>query len=133
MKPCNGCGRCCEAAGNGGLSASPADVDHWERNRPDIARYAKGSRIWVDPESGEYLASCPFLLRNHDGKTRCGIYADRPEDCRHYPVDVDQMVRDDCEMLEPSDRDDWRRAQRRLDTIMAGSRPPLRRWPIGPA
>lgn len=126
MKACNGCGRCCENAGNGGISATREDLEHWETYRPDIAQYADGMRIWVDPKTGMYLSRCPFLSYSSDGKrSSCQIYHDRPEDCRHYPVDVDQMVRDDCEMLEPRDRKDWRRAQRDLDMIMADSRPPL--------
>ena len=127
MRPCNGCGKCCDSVGNGGLSASSAHIEHWETHRPDIARYARGSRIWVDPESGEYLSSCPFLVRSGQTgapATSCAIYEDRPEECRHYPVDVDQMVRHDCEMLELVDRRDWQRAQRRLDEIMSDSRPP---------
>jgi Fe-S-cluster containining protein len=129
MKPCNGCGRCCEAAGNGGLSASPEDIEHWHRDRPDIARYARGSKIWVDPATGEYLARCPWLEYTADGSmSRCGIYFDRPEDCRHYPVEVGQMIRDDCEMLEAKDRRDHAGAQQRLDVLMMDSRPPLGGW-----
>ena len=128
MKSCNGCGRCCDSVGGGGLSASPADIEYWETHRPDIARYASGRRIWVDPDSGEYLSVCPFLVRaDRPGvpATSCAIYEDRPEECRHYPVEVEQMVLHDCEMLEPIDRKDWKRAQRQLDAIMSDHRPPV--------
>ncbi len=125
MKNCNSCGRCCETAGNGGLSASPEEIDYWETYRPDIARFVDGKRIWVDPETGEYFARCPFLQRSPDGKkTTCEIYEDRPEDCRHYPVDIEQMLLDNCEMLEPRDLKNLRHAQRKLDSIMIDSRPP---------
>jgi Fe-S-cluster containining protein len=56
-------------------------------------------------------------------KTTCDIYHDRPEDCRHYPVDIAQMFKDDCEMLEPRDLNDLKRAQKKLDAIMIDSRP----------
>jgi Fe-S-cluster containining protein len=125
MKNCNSCGKCCETAGNGGLSATADEIDHWETYRPDIAQYVQGSRIWVDPATGEYFARCPFLQKLPDGKkTVCEIYEDRPEDCRHYPVDIAQMIEDDCEMLEPRDLKDLRRAQKKLDEIMIDSRPP---------
>jgi Fe-S-cluster containining protein len=125
MKDCNSCGKCCETAGNGGLSAGPAEIDWWETHRPDIARYVQGSRIWVDPATGEYFARCPFLQKAPGSKRfTCDIYDDRPEDCRHYPVDIAQMVRDDCEMLERRDLLDLKRAQKKLDEIMIDSRPP---------
>jgi len=35
------------------------------------------------------------------------------------------MIRHDCEMLEPRDLNDLKRAQIRLDTLMSDSRPPV--------
>ena len=126
MKTCNSCGKCCENAGNGGLAASPEEIDWWETYRPDSARYVQDAKIWIDPATGEYFARCPWLQKSLDGKKfTCDIYDDRPEDCRHYPVDVAQMVRDDCEMLERHDLADLRRAQKKLDLIMIDSRPPV--------
>ena len=107
------------------MSASRQEIDWWETYRPDIFRYVDNERIWVDPATGEYFARCPWLRESSDhGKFICEIYDDRPEDCRHYPVDISQMVRDDCEMLEPRDLLDRRRAQKTLDAIMIDSRPP---------
>ena len=124
MKPCNSCGKCCEKAGNGGLSASTEEINWWEIHRPDIFRYVDGNRIWVDPETGEYFPRCPWLRSSDDGSSlSCDIYHDRPEECRHYPIDIDQMLRDECEMLERRDLLDLRRAQRKLDQIMIDSRP----------
>jgi Fe-S-cluster containining protein len=126
MKNCNSCGKCCDTAGDGGLSASPEEIDWWEIHRPDIARFVHDGKIWVDPSTGEYFAHCPWLRRSSDGKTTtCDIYHDRPEDCQHYPVDIEQMVRHDCEMLEPRDLVDYTRAQKKLDALMADSRPPV--------
>ena len=112
------------------MSASAEEIDWWETYRPNIARYVQGERIWVDPATGEYLDQCPWLQKSPDGKRFiCEIYDDRPEVCRHYPVDIAQMVRDDCEMLEQRDLVDLRRAQRTLDEIMVDSRPPVGRYP----
>jgi Fe-S-cluster containining protein len=128
MKNCNSCGKCCENAGNGGLSASVAEIEWWEDHRPDIFRYVHDGKIWVDPASGEYFARCPWLLESPDGgKFICEIYDDRPEDCRHYPVKIAQMIQDDCEMLERRDLLDLKRAQKKLDAIMIDSRPPVGR------
>jgi hypothetical protein len=60
-------------------------------------------------------------------KYACGIYFDRPGDCRYYPVDIEQMVKDDCEMLQPHDLRDLRQAQKNLDLLMSDSRPPMER------
>jgi Fe-S-cluster containining protein len=126
VKNCNSCGKCCKTAGNGGLSATPDEIDWWELHRPEIARYVKDGNIWVDPSTGEYFANCPWLRHVPDeNKYTCDIYHDRPEDCRHYPVDIAQMVKDDCEMLEPRDLKDLKRAQKKLDAIMIDSRPPV--------
>lgn len=130
MKHCNSCGKCCETAGNGGLSATPEEIDRWEMFRPDIARYVQDGKIWIDPETGDYFARCPWLTDSPTGfGTVCEIYDDRPEDCRHYPVDIEQMLRHGCEMLEPRDLKNTKRAQRRLDEIMIDSRPPAGEWP----
>ena len=58
-------------------------------------------------------------------KYGCRIYHDRPWDCRHYPVSIADMVRDDCEMIEVSDLEALGKAQTALDQLMADSRPPL--------
>lgn len=130
MKSCNSCGKCCETAGKGGLSATPEEIDRWEEHRPDIARYMRDGKIWIDPETGDYFARCPWLGNSPSGSgTWCRIYDDRPEDCRHYPVDIEQMVRHGCEMLEPYDLNNVKRAQRKLDELMIDSRPPAGDWP----
>ena len=106
MKNCNSCGKCCETAGNGGLSASSEEIDWWETHRPAIARFVQDGKIWVNPDTGDYFERCPWLKKSLDGVgTTCEIYHDRPEDCRHYPVDIEQMISIDCEMLEAGDLD----------------------------
>jgi len=126
VKNCNQCGKCCIHYSDGGLSASAGDLERWETDRPDIADYASGGKIWIDPVSGEQLLRCPWLQKLPDEeKYICEIYYDRPDDCRYYPVDIEQMLRDDCEMLEARDLANPKQAQKRLDILMADSRPPL--------
>ena len=46
----------------------------------------------------EILFKCPFLKKHGDGTTTCGIYEDRPNQCRLYPIerrDLDE-VRGTC-------------------------------------
>ena len=106
------------------MSATAEEIEWWETNRPDIARYVQDNKIWIDPATGENFARCPWLRQSPDGKKyTCDIYDVRPEDCRHYPTNIAEMVRDECEMLEQRDLVDLRRAQRKLDAIMIDSRP----------
>ncbi len=130
MKDCNQCGKCCIKYSDGGLSATQDEIDWWEIFRPNIARYVSEGEIWVDPESGQALKRCPWLQSSTNASNKtiysCQIYHDRPDDCRHYPSHIDEMVRDDCEMLEPKDLQNPKQAQRNLDIIMLDSRPSLK-------
>ena len=129
MKDCNSCGKCCIKYGDGALFASKEEIDLWELFNPDIYQFVQNNEIWFDPDSGEKLSRCPFLeilptsLSNAPIKYTCSIYQDRPEDCRHYPSRIDEMVRDECEMIEIGDLKDYKKAQVALDTLMADSRP----------
>lgn len=126
MKNCTQCGKCCIAYSDGGLSATSTEIDDWENYHPDIFRYVHKGEIWIDPETKLPLKRCPFLetLPGTPTKYGCQIYLDRPEDCRHYPVTIDQMIKDDCEMIEVRDLKDFKKAQQTLDKIMSDSRPP---------
>lgn len=126
MKACNQCGKCCIKYGNGGLSASESEIELWKNSRPDIHRYVRDGKIWMDPDTGEQLAQCPWLKKlPGQYKYICDIYDDRPNDCKYYPTTIEEMVNDECEMLEAHDLAKPKRAQKALDKIMAGSRPPL--------
>lgn len=35
----------------------------------------------------ELLFKCPFLKKNADGTTLCGIYENRPNSCRLFPIE----------------------------------------------
>lgn len=126
MKPCNQCGKCCIAYADGGLTATAEEIDWWETARPQIAAYVNNGEIWTDPETKTPLKSCPWLVSNNGhAPFSCSIYEDRPADCRHYPVNIDEMARDECEMLEPWDLKNPLKAQQKLDVLMIDSRPPL--------
>ena len=131
MKECNQCGKCCIHYGDGGLSATAQEVEAWEIFNPAIAEYVANGKIWTDPLTGEQLARCPWLevlpksTELEPIKYGCRIYNDRPEDCRHYPVSIADMVRDECEMIEVHDLESPSVAQKQLDRLMADSRPPL--------
>lgn len=126
MKECNLCGKCCINYSNGGLSASASEIESWRNSRPDIARYAKDGNIWMDPDTGEQLELCPWLKKlPNENKYGCDIYYDRPDDCKYYPVSIEDMIKDKCEMLEARDLANPKQAQKSLDKLMADSRPPF--------
>ncbi|WP_028468726.1 YkgJ family cysteine cluster protein [Neptunomonas japonica] len=128
MKDCNQCGKCCIKYGDGDIATNKAEIEQWELFNPDIFAFVKNNEIWFDPESGEQLTRCPFLeLVPKTGplspdKYTCSIYLNRPEDCRHYPSLIDEMVRDECEMIEAIDLKNPKRAQNKLDFLMKDSR-----------
>lgn len=124
MKECTQCGKCCINYSDGGLTASQDDLDFWEAHRPHIYQYVKKDELWFDPQTGRQLRLCPFLKKTEQNLYTCDIYHDRPEDCRFYPVTIDQMVQDECEMLESRDLKNTKHAQIKLDILMEDSRPP---------
>ena len=92
MKECNQCGKCCKNYSNGGLSASKSEIEYWDVFRPDISRYVSKGNIWISPDTGEQLELCPWLTKLPDqNKYICDIYHDRPDDCKFYPVTIEQM------------------------------------------
>lgn len=126
MKDCNQCGKCCIKYSDGGLSASSDEIKSWDMFRPDIYRYVSDEKIWMDPETEEQLEYCPWLKKlPGQKKYTCDIYFDRPDDCKFYPVTIDQMIADECEMLEARDLFEPQKAQKALDKIMIDSRPPF--------
>jgi Fe-S-cluster containining protein len=131
MKNCNQCGKCCIKYGDGDLSATKEEIDLWEIFNPEIFKFVKNDEIWFDPASGAKLNRCPFLGIEPNTslltpqKYTCSIYLDRPEDCRHYPSLIAEMIRDECEMLETTDITNHKKAQIKLDILMEDSRPSI--------
>ncbi len=126
MKECNQCGKCCTHYGDGGLSASASEIEQWDLFRPDIYQYVRDGKIWVSPVTGKPMPRCPWLRKlPNQRKYICRIYFDRPDDCKHYPVNIGDMIKDDCEMLEVKDLKNPKQAQHTLNKLMADSRPPF--------
>ncbi len=127
MKDCNSCGKCCIKYGGSDLSATKEEIELWEIFNPEIFRYVKDNEIWFDHESGLRFERCPFLEVSSNknplakNKYTCSIYLNRPEDCRHYPSLISEMVRDECEMIEVIDLEQPKKAQIKLDDLMRGS------------
>lgn len=116
MNECNQCGKCCTNYSNGGLSASTSEIEYWEIHRPDIFEYVHDGNIWMDPDSGRQIELCPWLRRQpQQNRSTCAIYLYRPDDCRIYPARIEDMVKDECEMLEQRDLADRRQAQKSLE------------------
>jgi Fe-S-cluster containining protein len=130
MKECNQCGKCCIKYGGEDLAATTEEIDLWEIFNPEIFKFVKNNEIWFDPKSGLRLKTCPFLEIAPKKEAcdanlyTCSIYLDRPEDCRHYPSLITEMIRDECEMIEAIDISHPKKAQVKLDVLMEGSRPP---------
>lgn len=124
MKECNQCGKCCTKYSDGGLSATESEINMWELFNPEISEYVRNGKIWMSPDTGNQLTLCPWLRKvPNQEKYTCDIYFDRPDDCKYYPVTIDQMINDDCEMLEIRDLENPKKAQKTLDKLMADSRP----------
>ena len=123
MKDCNQCGKCCIKYSNGGLSVSEKQIDYWLNYKPKIYKYVNDGNIWIDPDTKEQIMICPWL-RKEPGRNKysCDIYFDRPDDCRYYPSTIDEMVRDECEMIEAKDLANSKQGQKDLDNIMQDSR-----------
>lgn len=127
LKECNLCGKCCTKYSDGGLSASASEIEFWDIFRPDIYSYVSDGSIWIDPDTGKQIELCPWLRKLPDQKKYvCDIYYDRPDDCKYYPVSIEQMIKDECEMLEVQDLAKPKQAQKSLDKLMADSRPPFK-------
>ena len=107
MRACTGCGKCCVKYGAGAGLGCATDNDIARLSvRPDISVYIHPSLgdLWISPVTGEETARCPWL-RKLPGRQlyKCRIHDVRPDICRDYPVNIQQMIEDECEMLEPGD------------------------------
>lgn len=126
VKECNQCGKCCIKYGNGGLSVSEDEIKFWDVFRPEIYDYVNDGKIWIDPVTGKQLERCPWLRKQPNQNIyTCDIYYDRPDDCKYYPVTIEQMINDECEMIETRDLANPTQAQKTLDKLMIDSRPPF--------
>lgn len=124
MKECNACGKCCIKYGGGGLSISHSELDKWEEEAPELLDYIHNGEIWTDPKDTNHkiFETCPWLKKDMQAnRYTCSIYFNRPDDCRYYPSTFEEMVRDDCEMIETKDLKNPKKAQQDLELIMKDS------------
>ncbi len=94
---CRTCGQCCLQlvdAYNG--CVSDADLSRWESlGRSDLLNWVNtidlgpGNQLhtaWIDPQTGEDVERCPWLLDRIDRQGYlCGIDSIKPDHCRAYP------------------------------------------------
>ncbi len=110
MRACNQCGKCClKYKGDDWLgSATEADMLFWLMRRPEVLDYVDDMvhNLWTSPVTGKKMQRCPWLRKlPGQQKYTCRIHNVRPEVCRDYPIDIDQMINLECEMLEAGDLD----------------------------
>jgi Fe-S-cluster containining protein len=117
---CTGCGQCCTGSGEYYVEVTPVEQDH-------IRRHLGLSRAWFRRRyllrfddgveslrmSGRPVKRCVFL----GAENRCGIYAVRPAQCRHYPIWPELVNRASA----------WRLEARRCEGIGRGDVIPLAR------
>ncbi|TYO98261.1 putative zinc- or iron-chelating protein [Geothermobacter ehrlichii] len=84
---CLACGDCCRRF-SWHLHASPRDIRRWRQaGRDDIlAHVHELGMLWFDPDSGERLECCPFLVADGPDRAICGIHEVKPDICRAYPT-----------------------------------------------
>lgn len=93
---CRECGSCCRTlidAYNGEVSS--ADLARWQKAgrldilaRIDSRDYGHGNIVhyaWIDPESGDDVDLCPWLIPSGSGGWRCAIHTLKPDHCRAFP------------------------------------------------
>lgn len=91
---CRRCGRCCSTL-DFRTAGTRADYERFERlGRGDIlvrivpVRRGGGiasCRLWIDPPTGRFAETCPWLVEEAPGRFACRIHEIRPEICRQYP------------------------------------------------
>ena len=110
---CRCCGHCCRNlvdAYNG--CVSDADLQRWqEKGRGDLTARVQTLDLgpdnqlhlaWVDPQTGESVECCPWLLDRPDGKgTLCAINDIKPDHCRAYPEHREHAAATGCNGYMP--------------------------------
>ncbi|KIH76784.1 hypothetical protein SAMN05660860_00824 [Geoalkalibacter ferrihydriticus] len=108
---CCCCGHCClnlVDAYNGCVSDD--DVERWQKlgrhdlmawiNTLDLGPGNKLHLAWIDPESGDDVERCPWLLDRLDRAESkgylCGIDEIKPDHCRSYPTDQSHATATGC-------------------------------------
>ncbi len=94
---CHECGHCCLHLVDAYQGCvSDADIQRWQQEgRDDLLQWIEtldlgpGNQlhtIWIDPETGDDVERCPWVLDKIDGSGYlCGINNVKPEHCRNFP------------------------------------------------
>lgn len=89
---CGHCGHCCRDLAYT-HDCTETDVRRWqEAGRQDVLDRVRQTKegsfeIWVDPDTGGFHDTCPWLAIPPDTRTcLCSIYQIRPDTCRQYPL-----------------------------------------------
>jgi len=114
---CRCCAHCClnlVDAYNG--CVSDADLLRWRKlGRNDLLVWVRtldlgpGNQLhtaWVDPESGEDVERCPWLLERVDRQGfLCGIESVKPDHCRAYPEHPNHAAMTGCQGFLPREKE----------------------------
>jgi Fe-S-cluster containining protein len=90
----------------GNLTVDAADVRRWHKERrADILHYVApvgaGYDVWIEPDTGRERTRCPFVRKDRGASTyKCRIHHTRPQVCRDYLADYEQMVNNGCEIID---------------------------------
>ena len=112
---CRCCGHCCLNlidAYNGVVS--DADLQRWQQlGRDDLIAWVEtldlgpGNMLhtaWVDPETGEDVERCPWVLDKIDESGHlCGIDNVKPDHCRAYPEHQKHAAATGCDGYDEPD------------------------------
>ncbi len=94
---CRRCGHCCLNLVDAYQGcASDADLQRWQQHgRDDLLEWMEtlelgpGNQLhmlWIDPETGDNVERCPWLLDTIDGSGHlCCIDTVKPDHCRNFP------------------------------------------------
>ena len=96
---CIQCGHCClYLSGAIHTCAEEEDVERWEsEGRDDILSYIEVGDLWIDPETGDDVLRCPWLIkRPNKNKYICRIHETKPKHCRDFPTSKKHALRSGC-------------------------------------
>ncbi len=113
---CRRCGHCCLTlvdAYRGALSEG--DLERWRRaGRADLLAWVQTLDLgpgnvlhlaWVDPETGDDVDRCPWLVEDGAGLYGCAIEAIKPDHCRAFPDHRGHAEANGCPGYGPNPRD----------------------------
>ena len=76
---CKKCGKCCRQL-TIYSSATDKDLLNW-KDHPEIMKFVKNGRFWMDNLTGKILEDCPWFENN-----LCKINEIKPQYCKDFPA-----------------------------------------------